>query len=145
MARVLGKAGRFVSQQAGRREQQMLVVSFVVAGAVCWISGFEIGTLFHRNSVWFGLRAGIMINAISLGLFFVLWKWGNRQMTLLDKKRTELRKGARGEEWVSFILANLPDSFCVINDLATQNGNLDHVVIGPTGVFAIDTKSWRGI
>ncbi len=62
-----------------------------------------------------------------------------------DKKRTELRKGANGEAAVAFILDNLPDSFCVINDLSTKKSNIDHLVVGPTGVFALDTKTWRGI
>jgi Nuclease-related domain len=43
------------------------------------------------------------------------------------------------------MLAKLSDDFCVINDLATSNGNIDHVVVGPTGVFILDTKSWRGV
>lgn len=42
-------------------------------------------------------------------------------------------------------LGKLPDEFRVVNDVATPTGNLDHVVIGPTGVFVIETKSWRGI
>ncbi len=32
-----------------------------------------------------------------------------------------------------------------IHDLATPFGNVDHVVTGPTGVFLLDTKNWRGV
>jgi hypothetical protein len=39
----------------------------------------------------------------------------------------------------------LPDDFYVIHDVATAHGNLDHVVVGPTGVFIVDAKNWRGI
>ncbi len=30
----------------------------------------------------------------------------------------------------------------VIHDVPTTHGNIDHVVIGPTGVFAVETKFW---
>jgi len=63
--------------------------------------------------------------------------------------------GARGEREVVQSLANLPDSFVVINDvvlhfkppLRTESGlrfqcQADHVVVGPNGVFNIETKYW---
>jgi hypothetical protein len=52
---------------------------------------------------------------------------------------------ARREISVGYKLSDFPDGFYIINDLKTESGNLDHVVIGPTGVFALDTKSWRGV
>ena len=39
----------------------------------------------------------------------------------------------------------MPEGFYVVNDLNTECGNLDSVVIGPTGVFSLDAKNWRGI
>lgn len=56
-----------------------------------------------------------------------------------------MRKAAAGEAAVGVILDDLPEEFHVIHDLTTPHGNLDHVVVGPTGVFIIDTKSWRGV
>ncbi len=82
MARVLGKAGRFVSQQAGKRELKMLAAAFVGAGVASWISGFEFASLFHRNGVW----AGLIANALALGVFLILWRWANRQMKSLTQK-----------------------------------------------------------
>jgi hypothetical protein len=32
----------------------------------------------------------------------------------------------------------------VVNDVSKRFGNIDHVVIGPTGVFVIDAKNWTG-
>jgi hypothetical protein len=56
-----------------------------------------------------------------------------------------MQRGAAGEIHVGDLLTTLPDDFCVINDLSTPFGNIDHVVIGPTGVFALDAKAWRGV
>lgn len=54
------------------------------------------------------------------------------------------RKGATGEELVGATLDQLDDQFRVINDESTGRGNIDHIVIGPTGIFAIETKAWTG-
>lgn len=53
-------------------------------------------------------------------------------------------KGARGEEKVSGILKNLPDPYHVFNDFTVGRNHIDHVVAGPGGVFAIETKFWNG-
>ena len=53
-------------------------------------------------------------------------------------------KGARGEEKVSGILESLPDSYHVFNDFTVGRSHIDHVVAGPGGVFAIETKFWNG-
>ncbi len=53
-------------------------------------------------------------------------------------------KGARGEERVSGILRSLPDAYHVFNDFVAGGKHVDHVVVGPAGVFAVETKFWRG-
>ncbi len=52
--------------------------------------------------------------------------------------------GARGEERVSRILSELPDKYHVFNDFVAGRTHVDHVVVGPAGVFAVETKFWRG-
>ena len=60
-------------------------------------------------------------------------------------KRVEsFYKGARGEEKVSGILETLPESYHVFNDFTVGRNHIDHVVAGPGGVFAIETKFWNG-
>lgn len=53
-------------------------------------------------------------------------------------------KGARGEERVAGILESLPDTYHVFNDFVAGGVHVDHVVVGPAGVFAVETKYWRG-
>ncbi len=52
--------------------------------------------------------------------------------------------GARGEERVSRILAEISDKYHVFNDFVAGRTHVDHVVVGPAGVFAVETKFWRG-
>lgn len=49
-----------------------------------------------------------------------------------------------GEAVVAAALQVLPDQFIVINDVSKRLGNIDHVVIGPTGVYVLDAKNWSG-
>ena len=56
-----------------------------------------------------------------------------------------LQRGIEGEERVGSLLDALqPEGFMVIHDLEIGHGNADHVLVGPTGVFVIETKDWGG-
>ncbi|MGH2641595.1 MAG: nuclease-related domain-containing protein [Actinomycetota bacterium] len=53
--------------------------------------------------------------------------------------------GASGESQVRQTLRDLePLGYSVIGDVDMGRGNVDHVVVGPTGVFAIETKNRGG-
>ena len=54
-------------------------------------------------------------------------------------------KGARGEERVAGILKSLPAQYHVFNDFVACGVHVDHVVAGPAGVYAVETKYWRGV
>lgn len=53
--------------------------------------------------------------------------------------------GAWGEERTAKELRKLDKrTWRVLHDLDSRRGNFDHVVIGPPGVFVIDSKNWYG-
>ena len=52
-------------------------------------------------------------------------------------------KGARGEERVASLLSSLPDGYHIFNDFQAGGDHVDHVVVGPTGVFSVETKFWK--
>ncbi len=58
------------------------------------------------------------------------------------------QRGAAGERHTARLLRRLHrDGFVVFHDLAVPgntSANVDHLVIGPTGVFVIDSKQWTG-
>jgi hypothetical protein len=56
------------------------------------------------------------------------------------------RRGAHGERHTARLLDRLTgDGSVVFHDLAVPgNTNVDHLVIGPTGLFVIDSKQWSG-
>ena len=55
-------------------------------------------------------------------------------------------KGIKGEYIVAEYLDQLPEDYFVFNDVKFPGsyGNLDHVVIGPTGIYVIETKNYKG-
>lgn len=54
-------------------------------------------------------------------------------------------RGAEGEEVVGKILEDLSaEGWHVIHDVSFGRGNIDHIVIGPGGIFTVETKSRRG-
>lgn len=51
--------------------------------------------------------------------------------------------GAEGERRTEAELRNLGDEWHVEHDVADGRGNWDHIVIGPGGVFVIDSKTYH--
>lgn len=65
---------------------------------------------------------------------------------LAEAERWE--RGADGEVATARALAGLPpDRWIVLHDVhwpGRQFANIDHIVVGPSGVFVIDSKNWEG-
>ena len=101
---------------------------------------FSIIALQWDQTSW-GFLAIALIGAAAA---FYLCRFQTGRIDCFERERLNWRKGTLGERRVADILSNLPNDYWVINDVATESGNLDHVVVGPTGVFAIETKNWRG-
>lgn len=54
-------------------------------------------------------------------------------------------RGATGEEEVGKLLSQLTASgWRIIHDISFGHGNVDHILIGPGGIFTIETKSHPG-
>jgi hypothetical protein len=65
----------------------------------------------------------------------------------LQRSAALWERGAEGEVAVARALEALPDGWVVLHDLAwpgRARANLDHVVVGPGGVFVVDAKNWSG-
>ena len=107
-----------------------------------------------RTLVWLGALA---VATAALGRTFGLhdWRFLASEMVLLASMfvishyvlplLARRDRGATGEEHVGGLL----DCFCenrwfVIHDAIVGRGNIDHIVIGPAGVFTVETKSHPG-
>lgn len=138
MARVLsdesslsGRRGRL------RREAGVLrrLVPFEAGAAVVLLA---VG-VFIRGAGWFAGAAILLFLAASHGAAV-------RQD---GRESKAIKAGLRGESKVAQELARgLDNAHYVFNDLSLRSGfrraQIDHVVVGPGGVFAIETKNWGG-
>ena len=81
------------------------------------------------------------VPAVSIDLALMTIK-----LVKLSSRYIKYKKGIMGEIEVEKALKALDDSYVIINNvrLPNGNGNIDHVVVGPTGIFAIETKNIRG-
>ncbi len=66
----------------------------------------------------------------------------------LVRYNSATQKGKRGEKHISTILSQLPNEYTTLNDIVfrTEKGTtqIDHVVVSKYGIFAIETKNYRG-
>jgi hypothetical protein len=86
-----------------------------------------------------GILGGSSAAAISLALLVacvIAFK-------LFAKRSDQAERGADAEVVVAQLLRGLPKEYHVFHDLVFEGFNIDHVVIGPTGVFIVETKSHR--
>jgi hypothetical protein len=101
------------------------VAALVVAGA-CALAAFGFVSLEFAATELVVIAALLAIDRVGVP---VLERW---------------ERGARGEEKIGRLLEGLGDGWFSLHDINTGRGNIDHVVIGPAGLFTIETKSHRG-
>ena len=141
MAKFIGIAGDFMKEKAFKHRVNALVLFFMAFVLIVYILGCFSGFLLGRFNVW-GFLCFIAAICVSIPSFKYIEK--NFDKHIRESRKEE--KGADGESDFVKHLKDLPDTYTVICDLpfADSYGNIDHLVIGPTGVFSIDVKDWMG-
>ncbi|MCM3412836.1 MULTISPECIES: nuclease-related domain-containing protein [Bacillaceae] len=83
------------------------------------------------------------IICLIISLTFIRYNW--RKIT---NKRSEISSGVQGEQATTRQLNYLSDDWYLFNDLVVtfqdKESQIDHVVVGPHGVFIIESKNWSG-
>jgi autonomous glycyl radical cofactor GrcA len=141
MAKVFGEPGKHAGRQSVEAFKRMFATLFVLGLVVAFCEGVILTALVtnHVSGRWFLLP-------VIVGIF--LWwlaDYANRRVDKHETDRMSWRKGAVGEYEVGAELERLCDSYYLFNDVNTGRGNIDHIVVGPTGLFAIETKDWKGV
>ena len=139
MAQIYGLAGEHSGKQSIAAFKKIFLTLFCIIAALCLIEGILIGLVVMRNGLlpW-------MLTATLFGAILYASRYAMKRVEEFEKHRLSYRAGFLGEHQVAIELEGLSDQFTVFNNVNTRRGNLDHVVVGPTGLFAIETKNWRG-
>ena len=111
-------------------------------GAVLVLCGYALGALNPWQAGLPMAAKGVVVLLLAAGIFFATAATQGRVNAFF--------KGARGEEHVAGVLATLPAAYTVLHGVVLGQGglwrgrNVDHIVVGPTGITIIETKNWRG-
>ncbi len=106
-----------------------LFVFFLIVSAVCLnvVYSFSLSLLD---------AAGLLVSLAPLPAFYYY----------LRKYRI-YSGGWAGEKQVTKLLSSkLSDDYILLNDLHLRGGggDIDHIILGPTGIFVLETKNWNG-
>lgn len=126
MARQHGVAGEWARVRGTVLSLWPLFLSFVLLGV--FLSALVMGSHTWLFALLF------IASLISVAVY---WRRGMRRVE-------SFFRGARGEERVAGVLGGLPETYHVFHDYVAGGEHVDHVVVGPAGVFSVETKSWRG-
>lgn len=145
MAHIHGTAGKSAFQIAAKKREKALSIMLIVIMIITVCLGAIWGATLWK-SAWISCAAILIL----VGLL-VCGRWLLRKFELhVEESFRESRlwrRGYEGERVVGELLeSSLPDTFHVFNDVhfPGRKANIDHIVIGPSGIFVLDTKNWRG-
>jgi hypothetical protein len=142
MAQIFGEPSRNAAEQSSKRTRKLLTAAIAAIGALGALGGYGIGAAFLTRG--FPVMWVLVIAALLFVLLWLIGKWATDKIDAIDRERWAWRKGAVGEALVAAALRVLPDEFVVVNDVSKTLSNIDHVVVGPSGVFVVDAKNWTG-
>ncbi len=144
MAHVYGKPGGFAKDEYSRRMLRDFCLVYAILILVATAIGFVCGLGQNGGVISLLCLGGLIVFALLAWLVLV-----PRFERFLDRRVKDAlnwKAGYTGEALVANLLNDLPEDFHVFHDIKHCDlaGNIDHLVIGPTGVFLLETKNWRG-
>ncbi len=129
----LRNPGQSLDEQRFDLAYDNLLGPAMLALVMVLISGLEWWNFYHPNP-----NAPFIYTIFAVVLiFYAAWKvWRT-----LPKLR-QLRQAAEGEKVVGQFLERLRgNGYQVFHDIVGEGFNLDHILIGPAGVFTVETKT----
>jgi Nuclease-related domain len=120
--------GQYTRSLVQRLRMRTLLTLGVLAAATT-VMGRRFG---WQDPRFLGAEVGLLL------AIFAISRW---VLPLVDRHD----RGARGEEHVGQLLEGLSErGWHVVHDASFGRGNVDHILIGPGGVFTVETKSHPG-
>ncbi len=140
-ARIDSKSGAVVHGSPGANPRQrgtLRMAAPFLAGA--FVAGWLVRVALPSPALpsrWAGL--GLVLLATAMAALALHMR----------RRRLDYLRGARGEEETARVLAGLPRGAHVFHGLTIPGGgmaagDIDHVAVSPSGVFAVETLNWSG-
>jgi Nuclease-related domain len=130
-----GAAAENIFRLRRRAWRRRIWWAFALVAALELAVGLGFALLFHPPHV--GFFVGLTVGA-TVGMLMAL---GDSPPQHIERWRS----GAEGEKATAKALRKLPAGWEVVHDIDIGRGNVDHVVVGPPGVFVLDSKNLSGV
>jgi hypothetical protein len=133
------KPGQFADERFRERKRAWLkriwwILPLVAAFEVAVFA--SLGWLFYRDHMPFFWGTGL-----GVGLSVMYW-FADSPPHHIER----WRQGAQGEKQTAKQLRPLlRDGWVLLNDVESRYGNIDHILVGPAGVFVLETKNLNGV
>ena len=134
----LQKTGTYLEEKV-KVYRNISIIFFAIGGIILIIDGIVL--IYSFISINFGLSYSFYLLPISIFSIFILGIGG-----FFFQKYLNYNGGLEAEKLVIEHLKNLDDKYYLINDVNLPNGygNIDHIILGPNGIFVIETKNFEG-
>lgn len=140
MAKIYGQNSKYLQDQYLNSRDNMegyrkWILAFSALGVVVLIFGVIDAVI---NQVYSILIVGIVIVLICVVL--------DKFIKFYETRSAHFRQGQKGEWEVKVELSKLPENFALFCDakLLGKKYNIDFLISGPTGIYAIEVKSFTG-
>jgi hypothetical protein len=132
-------AGKSTLKMAGRRRRIAIWIAAIGFGIIVIVSLY----VLKNYRVWVG-GGTIVLVFVLFGIPILTRLLDNILAKKLKEEKRAIR-GAKSEEKIGEMLAELSKDFLVLHDIVSPYGNIDHIVVSKeNGIFLIETKSHGG-
>ncbi|HEV2981840.1 MAG TPA: nuclease-related domain-containing protein [Solirubrobacteraceae bacterium] len=125
-----GRSHRSAGQYARAAERALRLRTLIALGLLAVVTELVGRSFGPHDKRFLGWDALLLMCMLAISRYV---------LPLLERRN----RGATAEEHVGGLLDQLA-GWRVIHDASTGHGNVDHVIIGPAGVFTVETKSHPG-
>jgi len=153
MAKMYNLAGQYCKSRAFREVDRFQAIALTVALITGVVVGFYVWPfLLHAPVI-----VAVFVRHGPTVFFWLIVTSGTVLIWLMHrmkgplesiwKERIKWLRGGQGEAYVALLLRDdLPDGWHIFNNIMIRDKyDIDHVVVGPRGLFAISTKAGRGL
>jgi hypothetical protein len=138
MANIHGAPGAYLSGEARRYVDRALLAAVLLVVGSAVAMGYSAAAF-----TWY---VAVPLLLVLCATLWVTRHLLDRHIAALQRERLKFLKGARAEELVGWLLEDLPSSWHVFHGIQIrERRDLDHVAVGPGGLYLISTKSMGGL
>lgn len=132
----------YTKREYKRNKGIFLIIKLIIIAGCLWLISYFLYTLIK-------IPLTPLVTVSLAVIFFVAFRF---IYSFLKQNRSDVAKndktwgkGLEAEDTVGKSLLALPPEYKIIEDFNTGKGNIDVIVIGPTGLFVIEVKAIKGM